>query len=51
MSNRSVADERRGSRRNARQKGRLKWLCNPLVWKTITALAQFGYELVRLLRH
>ena len=36
---RPVADRRRGSRREARKKGRLRWLCNPLVLRTIIALA------------
>jgi len=49
---RPVADRRRGSRREARKKGRLRWLCNPLVLRTIIALARLGYELARVvMRH
>lgn len=44
-----VADRRRGSKRGVRKKtSRLGWLCNPEVLKAIIALAQFGYELVRV---
>jgi len=47
-----VANGRRGSRREARKKGRLRWLCNPLVLRTIIALARLFYELARIVwRH
>ena len=45
---RPVVDRQRGSRRRARKKGRLGWLCNPLVLRTVLALARFGYELARV---
>ena len=49
---RPVADRRRGSRREAQKKGRLRWLCNPLVLRTIIALARLFCELARVvLRH
>ena len=48
----SVTDRRRGPKREARKKGRLSWLCNPLVLRTIIALAKLISELVRIvLRH
>ena len=47
-----VADGRRGSRRDERTRSRLRWLCNPLVLKTVIALARLGYALAHsLLRH
>jgi hypothetical protein len=50
--NRPVVNRRRGSRRRAPKKGRLRWLCNPLVLKVIIASARLGYELARaILRH
>lgn len=51
---RPVAERRQGSKRVAgkarsprRNKGWLSWLCNPLVLKTIIALARVAYELIR----
>ena len=47
--NRPVADRRRGpSKREARKKRPRRGLCNPLVLKTIIALARLGYELARI---
>lgn len=49
---RPVADRRRGSRRGTGKEGRLGRLCNPLVLRTVIALARLGYELARIaLRH
>lgn len=45
---RSVADRRRGLRR-VTSRSWLRWLCNPLVLKMITALAQAFCELLQLL--
>lgn len=47
--NRPVADRRRGpSEREARKERPRRELCNPLVLKTIIALARLGYELARI---
>lgn len=44
-----VADRRRGSKRGVRKKtGRRGWLCNPEVFRAVTALARLGFELVRV---
>jgi hypothetical protein len=44
----SVIDRRRGLKRVARKRSWLRWLCNPMVWKAITTVAQAVIELARI---
>lgn len=48
MNDRLGADRQRGTSKRARRKtGRWGVFCNPLVLRTVIALAKLGYELVR----
>jgi hypothetical protein len=48
---RPVIDRQRGTE-NSGGKGRyLRWLCNPLVWRTLVGLGRLVLEAYRLLRH
>jgi hypothetical protein len=45
---RAVSSGRRRSRRRARKKGWLRWLCNPLVAKEVIAIARMIVELATI---
>lgn len=45
----SGADRRRRTSKRERQESLWGMLCNPLVWRMITAMARFGYALVEVI--
>ncbi len=49
MDMQSGADRRRGTSRRKRQKSPWGMLCNPLVLRTIIAVARLGYALVQMI--
>lgn len=46
-----VTDRQRGTENSGGRGRYLRWLCNPLVWRTLIALARLIDQAIRLLRH
>lgn len=46
-----MTDGQRGTENSGSKRRYLRWLCNPLVWRTLIALARLIDGAIRLFRH